>query len=126
MTAYRKDIDYDEELTEVEVIQGSQLKKGDTQPDLIVRLIEDDVSKDLSGFTPTLKARNTYTGHIAVNNAAQVQSARNGIVKYDWQVGDTQEPGIYAAEITIDDGNGTVITFPNARTFLIVIEDTVV
>lgn len=104
-------------MTHVEVIQGKKLKKGDTDPDLIVRLFEDENdTKDLTGFTPTLRLRNTATDTIKVNAEATVSDARNGVVSYSWASSDTDEAGLYEGEISITDGTET-ITFPNDSMF---------
>lgn len=105
-------------MTRVEVIQGDVLKKGDTDPDLRIRLFEDDNdTMDVTGFTPTLRIRNTATDNIKVNTTATVADARNGILSYSWSAGDTDEAGLYEAEVSLDDGSGTVITFPNDSMF---------
>lgn len=55
-------------------------------------------------FTPT-------SGQPKINTAAVIADATNGVVRYDWVIGDTATPGNYVAEWQVTIG-GKPETFP--------------
>ena len=55
-----------------------------------------------------------------VNNTANtsIVDGAAGIVKYDWQTGDTDTAGVYLAKFIITYSDGTIETFPNAGRYI--------
>lgn len=58
---------------------------------------------------------------ILIDSVATILDAPNGTVKYDWAIGDTDEPGEYFAEWEVAFSDGTVETFPNDGFILIAV-----
>jgi len=103
-------------MTDVYAIQGDNLKTGDTEPVLEVKLRKDNGNpKDLSGATvsffmqevdeTSLNVDDDTNGNVVIEDAAQ------GHISYTWQSGDTETAGTYECEFEVDDGN--VSTYPN-------------
>lgn len=110
-------------MTSVETFQGDQLKKGDTEPSLRLRLYEDGEPKNISGYTAEIRIRKTTGDPIIVDTQATVRDARAGVVEHTWTSTETEEAGLYEGEVTIDDGAGSILTFPNDSMFNIHIMD---
>lgn len=105
-------------MTEVFISQGENLKSGDTDPNLVVKLRKSNSNPvDLSG-SPTvsfylkevdeddLTVDDDTTGNVSIEDAT------TGKVSYSWQSGDTDLSGTYIFEFEVDDGSG-VVTYPN-------------
>ena len=60
---------------------------------------------------------------IITNGAGAVVNATKGIVKYDWQAGDTANTGMHNAEFEVEYINGTSETFPNTGYIKVIIKD---
>ncbi|AGM11336.1 hypothetical protein M199_gp006 [Halogranum tailed virus 1] len=104
-------------MTEVFIVQGDNLKSGDTDPDLVVKLRKDNANAfDLSG-TPTVSfyMREIDEDTLAVDDDTTgnvtIEDASTGKVSYSWQSGDTDLAGTYIFEFEVDDGQTR--TFPN-------------
>lgn len=109
--------------------QGDELKTGDTGPSLTIQCIkENDNPEDLSSINEvsvfiteadesTLKVDDNTGGNVSVSDAA------SGEVTYDWQSGDTDNPGTYRGEVEVDFTSGETKTFPSAGTFKVYIEE---
>lgn len=110
-------------MTSVEILSGGQLKRGDTEPPLRVRLINDNGNPFVvpSGWDGTVTIVPANSDEKTVDAASlTVVSSDNGIVEYDWGDGDTDETGTYQAEFRMfeEDNSGNIIqmmTFPNDR-----------
>ena len=104
-------------MTEVYIIEGEELKSGDTEPDLVVKLRKDNANVfDLSG-TPTVSFymkevdEDTLAVDDDTNGNVSIEDASTGKVSYSWQSGDTDIAGTYFFEFAVDDGETR--TFPN-------------
>lgn len=88
------------------------IKRGDTAPSLLYALLP--ASVNLTGATVRFSMR-TRTGTVLINRAAAVIVIATGTptVRYDWQTGNTDTPGVHEAEFKVTDLNGRVETFPN-------------
>lgn len=49
--------------------------------------------------------------------------ANRGRVRYDWQPGETDDPGVYYAVFVVTYPDGSQQTFPNARALVVTITD---
>lgn len=97
------------------------IKTGDTAPALVGTL------KDATGavvnistasavrFIMKLKGSDTAL----IDRAATVTNASGGVVKYQWQTGDTDVIGTYNGEFEVAWGDGTFETFPNEKYLVI-------
>lgn len=88
------------------------IKKGDGLPALTATLIDANGNAvDITGCTVEFrmvdKART-----IKVEDAAVVVNAVAGVVRYDWQTGDTDTAGAYRGEFRVTDGSAKVQTYP--------------
>lgn len=116
-------------MTRVEIVSGEHLKTGDTEPDLVVKLIKDnDNPKDLSSGSPTVSVyiaeanENTLVVDDDTTGNVSISDANTGEITYSWQAGDTDTPGTYEAEVEVDE-SGDVSTYPNRGTFKLFIEE---
>jgi len=91
------------------------LKKGDTEPPIRRKIIQSSngLPLDLTGasvkFIMTEEDRTTAK----INAAAVIEYPPTaGIVRYDWQAGDTAAAGNFPAEFQITLPGGKILTFP--------------
>jgi hypothetical protein len=90
------------------------IKEGDTRPSLEAQLLdENNEPRNLQGASVRFHMEDVDTGSVVVDAEAGILNAQDGRVIYEWQNGDTDEPGRYEAEFEVDYGNGEVETFPN-------------
>lgn len=104
-------------MTQVYIIQGDNLKTGDTDPDFVAKLRKDNGNpKDLTGATISFYMKEVDEDTLAVDDDTtgnvSIEDASLGKVSYTWQAGDTDLAGVYEAEFEVDDG-GEISTYPN-------------
>lgn len=91
------------------------MKQGDTQPSIRRQLVSKNNGSpiDMDGATAKFVMMDS-AGNVKINKAAVVESPKSeGIVRYDWETGDTNQDGVFDAEFQITfDGNG-IHTIPN-------------
>lgn len=91
------------------------LKKGDTEPPLRRQIIQASTGLpyDLTGASAKFIMRESVGGTVKINTAAIIESPpSSGVVRYDWQTGDTDTAGDFPSEFQITLASGAVITFP--------------
>lgn len=111
-------------MTDTNILNGGNLKAGDTYPSLRVKLMDEGYPFNLTGYTVTISIKRTDSDSAMVDEAtATIESENRGIVEYDWQSGDTDDSGTYLAEFVADDGSGDTVTFPNNSYARVYIED---
>lgn len=90
------------------------IKRNDTSPSLLGTL-EDGAGAavNVNGATVRFHLRSFGAQAIKVDAAAVVVSGLTGVVRYDWQPGDTDTIGSYQAEFEVTYADGTIETFPN-------------
>lgn len=89
------------------------IKAGDTAPALTVALKDGTNPLNLTAATVRFRMRPKTGGALTVDQpAAIVGNPLDGIVKYQWQTGDTAAPGLYEVEWPVTFGNGEKQTFP--------------
>lgn len=91
-------------------------KQGDLQPPLEDVLTDGaGVVMNLTGATVIFAMALDVDRVVLVGGAATVVgAATDGRVRYAWQVGDTDVPGVYLGEWHVDYGSGNVVRVPNA------------
>lgn len=92
------------------------IKRNDTSPSLEVQLL--DASKNPVNITGASVVFNlgTRDGETLVDGeAATIVTAGTGIVRYDWQAGDTAQSGTHNAEFEVTYLGGRVETFPKSK-----------
>lgn len=97
-------------------------KKGDVFPSLELGLT-DDVGEaiDLGTATAKLRLRRVGDKEPLFTSDMVVVTAAEGLLRYDWADGDTDEAGLYEAEVIVDD-SGDLQTFPGDRFWMIEIK----
>jgi hypothetical protein len=106
------------------------LKKNDTRP-MFVAALRDKAGTgaeeplDLTGATEVLflMRLESATGPLVVTGTAEVTDAEEGVVQYEWSVGDTEISGTFVAEFQITWADGGIETVPNDGYVSIVITD---
>jgi hypothetical protein len=98
------------------------LKQNDTSPSIQATLKDASGSAvDLSGATVKFHVK-SVDGTLKVNQTATLVDEDNGVVKYDWQAGDTDTVGTYYAEFQVSYADLTTETFPNNDNIVILIK----
>lgn len=115
-------------MTEVDVRDGDELKTDDTAPNLRADLVKNNgVAEDLSDFTVEFRMREAGDEELVVDDDTDgnvsIEDEDKGRVEYSWQESDTSTAGTYECEFQIDDGNGTIKSFPNTGFFTVKIEE---
>lgn len=94
------------------------IKQNDTLP--VLRLCVFDQSClttkipfNMTGATAvTFSMVDKYGNYKIAGKSASFQSVVEGIIQYDWQDGDTNEPGKYKGEFQLIYNNGKKLTIP--------------
>lgn len=98
------------------------LKQNDTSPSIQATLKNASGSAvDLSGATVKFHVK-SVDGTLKINQTATLVDEDNGVVKYDWQAGDTDTVGTYYAEFQVSYADLTTETFPNNDNIVILIK----
>jgi hypothetical protein len=58
-------------------------------------------------------------GVIKVDAAMTIVESLNGIIKYDWQTGDTDTVGTYYVEFEVTYADASIETFPNTGSLVV-------
>lgn len=92
------------------------IKQNDLRKDLERQLIVDGAIVDLSTAESVEFHLNSQpeTDSNIINKNANIKDAVNGMVEYEWEEGDTDNPpGTYYFEFQVNWSNGDPQTFPN-------------
>jgi hypothetical protein len=95
------------------------IKQNDTLPSLEAQLMDSNdnpLNLDLCGVHFHMS---DHKGVVKINRPAQIIDAEKGIVKVDWQDGDTSKDGLYKCEFEVNMPDSKVVTVPNDGYFLI-------
>lgn len=97
------------------------IKQSDTSPAIQATLQDANaVPINLSGATVKFHMK-LLGGNTILNEDMVIVTPLSGLVRYDWQVGDTSVAGTYYAEFEVTYADSTVETFPNTGNIPIVI-----
>ena len=104
------------------------LKQGDTAPALVDTLRDqDDVPVSITDATVRLLVapidgpRSQAVAYEAENLEDTEDAETTGLVRYQWQEGDTDVPGVKLAEWEVTFLTGGVLTFPNGGYLLLLV-----
>ena len=104
-------------MTDINILQAGSLKVGDTAPKFRAELLDDNGDPvDLSGFTADFRIRLPDADTTKIDGGMTVSNTSDGIVEYEWSSGDTDEAGLFIAEIETTDGTDTT-TYPSVGYF---------
>lgn len=97
-------------------IQEYTIGEGDVGLDMDYVLKDaDGTAVDVTGATIVFSMYNRATGRPKVNNqSVTIRTAVSGQVRYTWQAGETDTPGVYVGKTVVTFGSGEKQTFPNA------------
>ena len=94
------------------------MKRGDTSPSMRFTL---EPLINLAGRTVVFSME-TDAGVRVINQvAAVIENALGGVVRYDWQSGNTAVAGLFRAEFKVLGPGGAVETYPNNTHIIIVV-----
>lgn len=102
------------------------IKQDDTSPELEVTLYDEEGGNliNLLGSTVVFNMRNKNTGEVKVaRGSCTLVDAENGVVKYPWQSGDTEDFGAFYGEFEVTYADSSVETFPNRNYIIVLIGD---
>ena len=89
------------------------IKQNDTSPSLQATLKDSTLTPiGLNGATVQLHMK-SLGGVVKVNETMTIVDSDNGIIRYDWQTGDTDTVGTYNVEFQVTYSDTTIETFPN-------------
>ena len=123
-------------MTGVEILRGGRMKKGDTLPQLRVKLLNSEgnafnLNSSEAKYSVEMTIRRSDDSDDITADSTNAGGPlevtegndERGIVTYNWQDGDTSTSGTYLAEFVADDGSGEEITFPNEGRSTIYIQE---
>lgn len=92
------------------------IKRNDTSPSLEVQLLDADKNPvNLTNATAVFNM-GTRDGETLVDGEdVTIVTAASGIVRYDWQEGDTSQAGTHNGEVEVTFFGGKVETFPKSK-----------
>jgi len=92
----------------------STIKRDATGPTFRATLVDAEGEPiDLTGATVAFRMRNERTQRIKVDAAATVTDSTAGRVAYSWLAADTDEAGIFSAEVVVTFADGRIEVFPS-------------
>lgn len=102
------------------------MKRGDLRPALRVKLRYQDGAADSAGLgdasSVVFNMANAETGAMVIEGGTvSIEDAATGLVRYDWEDGDTDAIGSYDAEFVVVVA-GKPETFPTTGSIRIIIE----
>jgi hypothetical protein len=109
-------------MTDVNILNGGELKEGDTYPELRAQLMDGEDPYNLTDYSVDITIRRTDADENVVSDSVDTKISNRGIVEYEWGPTDTEESGTYYLEFVAEDGTD-VVSFPNDGYARIYIED---
>lgn len=89
------------------------IKQNDTSPSLQATLKDASLSPvDLTGATVMFHMK-SVDGTVKVDQEMTITDDTGGVVRYDWQSGDTDTVGTYYVEFEVTYADSSIETFPN-------------
>ena len=89
------------------------IKQNDTSPSLQATLKDSTLTPiSLNGATVQFHMK-SLDGVVKVDETMTIVDSDNGIIRYDWQTGDTDTVGTYNVEFQVTYYDTTIETFPN-------------
>ena len=91
------------------------LKAGDTFPSIYVTVTDSlgNVVNLTGASVDFVMVRDT--GDLVITDDAILDDPADGVVRYDWQTGDTDVPGRYNIEFVVTFANRKILTAPNGE-----------
>lgn len=91
------------------------IKQNDTAPSIEVVLTDSNgKARSMANASQVRFNMSTEGGtNVITGGIGSIVNASKGIVAYEWNTGDTENPGVHNAEFQITYVNGQIETFPN-------------
>lgn len=109
----------------VTVTSGAAMKRNDLEPDFVATVYDKDSGKavDLTLATSArLILTNLDSGAVKVTNGQMLFTDRpNGILTYQWNLGDTDTAGRYVGEVEVTWPSARPQTFPTVGTLSVIV-----
>ena len=97
------------------------IKQNDTSPSILAELKDaNNTPVNLTAATAKVFVK-SVDGTLKVDEDMQIINASLGVVRYDWQVGDTDTVGTYSVEFQVTYTDSAVETFPNTGSIALVV-----
>ncbi len=97
------------------------IKQNDTSPSILAELKDaNNTPVNLTAATAKVFIK-SVDGTLKVNEDVQIINEALGVVRYDWQVGDTDTVGTYSVEFQVTYTDNSVETFPNTGSVALVV-----
>ena len=95
------------------------IKQNDTSPSLQATLKDAQlVPVDITAAAVKFHMK-SLDGVVKINETMTSTDAENGVVQYDWQVGDTDTVGAYYVEFEVTYADASIETFPNTGSLVV-------
>jgi uncharacterized protein YfaS (alpha-2-macroglobulin family) len=95
------------------------IKQNDTGPSLLATLKDaNDVPVNITGADVRFHMK-SLEGVVKIDSDMTVVNSADGLVRYDWLVGDTDTFGTYYVEFEVTYVDGSVETFPNTGSLVV-------
>ena len=95
------------------------IKQNDTGPSLLATLKDaNDVPVNITGADVRFHMK-SLEGVVKIDSDMTVINSAEGLVRYDWLVGDTDTFGTYYVEFEVTYIDGSVETFPNTGSLVV-------
>jgi hypothetical protein len=89
------------------------IKRNDTLPAIRAVLSDAAGAIDLTGAVVRFYMAPQRSSVLTVDAEADIEDEADGLVRYDWEAGDTAVAGVYHAEWEVTFGDNSKLTFPN-------------
>jgi hypothetical protein len=113
--------------TKLRVVAGSVLKEGDTEPNFEAQCLDGDAKfEDLSSINSvTFHLKQVGAPTAKITSSMTVVDPSKGHVKYEWadDGSDTDTPGVFDAEVEVEDSDGETTTYPGGGYVTVQIEE---
>ncbi len=97
------------------------IKQNDTSPSILAELKDaNNNAVNITSATAKIFIK-SIDGILKVNEDMQIINPALGLVRYDWQVGDTDTVGTYSVEFQVTYTDNSVETFPNTGSVALVV-----
>ena len=95
------------------------IKQNNTSPSLLATLKDaNDVPVNITGADVRFHMK-SLEGVVKIDSDMTVVNSAEGLVRYDWVVGDTDTFGTYYVEFEVAYIDGSVETFPNTGSLVV-------
>ena len=97
------------------------IKQNDTSPSILAELKDaNNTPVNLTAATAKIFVK-SVDGTLKIDESVDIINDTLGVVRYDWQTGDTDTVGTYSVEFQVTYTDGAIETFPNTGSIALVV-----